>query len=66
MNLVVNKIQQKEELKDVNINEVINTYHQLKSHPGRIGVDYVNNNMNFTWQETPTLCWFPHALFLFF
>ncbi len=43
MNLVASKFQQKEER-----NEVINTFHQLRSHPERISVDYDNNNERFT------------------
>jgi len=56
INLIINKLQYANEFKNVNINELIIYFNQLRNNPEFIDIDYGINNMKFTMEE-PTDCW---------
>jgi hypothetical protein len=61
LNLLINKIQEKNEYED--INEVINTFQQIRNNPLSIISGETNDNISsFSFEFTPTLCWFPGCL----
>ncbi len=61
---VIKHIHQDNTFKDVNINEVKTTLHNLKNNPKRIDVDYGKNNLKYTWLRKfwATICWFPGCI----
>jgi len=64
LNLLIEQIQEKNEHED--INEVINTVHQIRNNPQTIILDETNDNISsFTFEFTPTICWFP-GCFLYY
>lgn len=58
LNLLIDQILEKNEHED--INEVINTVHQIRNNPKTIILAEINDNTSsFTFEFTPTICWFP-------
>jgi hypothetical protein len=57
INFIIWKLQKGNEFKNMNRNEAIASLFQLRSHSQKIDVD-------FTWLNTPTLCWFPGCFIL--
>ena len=61
LNLLINKIQEKNEYED--INEVINTIQQIRNIRQTIILGETNDNSStFSFEVTPTICWFPGCL----
>ena len=64
LNLLINKIQEKNEYED--INEVIKTFQQIRNNPLSIISGETNDNIStFRFEFTPTICWFP-GCFLYY
>ncbi len=61
INLIFYKLQQSNELKDIDKNDIINSFNKIRNNPERIDVYYNTNNVGYTskWDDTPTFCWFP-------
>jgi len=63
LTMIINKIQYSNEYKSVNINEVITFLHRLRDK-NEISIDNDTNNGNLTYNDTPTLCWFPGCIII--
>jgi len=59
--LIINQMRNNDKYDEVNINEMITTFQQLRDNPERINLNAYKND-DITYIETPTICWFPGCL----
>jgi hypothetical protein len=61
LNLIIKQTQKDNAQEDVNINEILYTFYQIRNNPDRIIFDYTGQNSPVTWGGVflSTVCWTP-------